>query len=83
MSEIREAFDAWQRAHPERQRQRQRLEDEQGEGDGVDRKGKGKAKDQDQGQTEDGDGISGWDDGGAKDARMASLDIMGVSALEG
>jgi ADP-ribosylation factor related protein 1 len=24
-----------------------------------------------------------WDDGGAKDERMASLDVMGVSALEG
>lgn len=81
VSEIREAFDAWQRAHPERQRQR--LEDEQGEGDGVDRKGKGKARDQDQEGDQDGDGVNGWDDGGAKDARMASLDVMGVSALEG
>ena len=26
---------------------------------------------------------SGWDDGGAKDERMASLDVMGISALEG
>nr|XP_019012198.1 arf/Sar family protein [Kwoniella pini CBS 10737]OCF50979.1 arf/Sar family protein [Kwoniella pini CBS 10737] len=26
---------------------------------------------------------SAWDDGGAKDERMASLDVMGVSALEG
>jgi len=25
----------------------------------------------------------GWDDGGAKEERMASLDVMGVSALEG
>lgn len=24
-----------------------------------------------------------WDDGGAKDERMASLDVMGISALEG
>lgn len=73
VSEIREAFDAWQRAHPERQRQRS---EEDGE-EGVDRKGKGKAVDQDQ------DAAEGWDDGGAKDARMASLDVMGVSALEG
>jgi len=32
---------------------------------------------------EDGDTVEDWDDGGAKDERMASLDVMGVSALEG
>ena len=29
------------------------------------------------------DTSSNWDDGGAKEERMASLDVMGVSALEG
>lgn len=29
------------------------------------------------------EGANGWDDGGAKDERMASLDVMGISALEG
>ena len=33
---------------------------------------------------EEGEGDQeGWDDGGAKDERLASLDVMGVSALEG
>lgn len=45
----------------------------------YDRKGKGKARD----DEEDAGRGEGWDDGGAKDARMASLDVMGVSALEG
>lgn len=75
VAEIRESFDAWQRAHPERRRAEE--EDRAGpEAEGreeqVDRKGKGRA-----------DGTESWDDGGAKDARMASLDVMGVSALEG
>lgn len=82
VSEIREAFDAWQRAHPERKRlaeQGEHGDEDAGAGVGVDRKGKGKAID----QNEDQEGLNGWDDGGAKDARMASLDVMGVSALEG
>mgnify|MGYP002718785499 CR=1 FL=1 len=35
--------------------------------------------------TDDGENTpgEGWDDGGARDERMASLDVMGVSALEG
>lgn len=74
VAEIRESFDAWQRAHPERTRAAEI--DEGGEA-GVDRKGKGWTKDDGQ-ETQ-----TSWDDGGAKDARMASLDVMGVSALEG
>jgi ADP-ribosylation factor related protein 1 len=74
VSEIRESFDAWQRAHPERQRAAQ---EEAEVGDTIsDTKGKGKAKDQDQDHD-------GWDDGGAVEERMASLDVLGVSALEG
>jgi ADP-ribosylation factor related protein 1 len=41
-----------------------------------DPKGKGKAK-----ETSDEDQT--FDDGGARDERMASLDVLGVSALEG
>lgn len=43
----------------------------------MDRKGKGRAKEEPE------ETPTTWDDGGAKDARMASLDVMGVSALEG
>lgn len=78
VSEIRESFDAWQRAHPERRRaQQEALEQEE---EGADRKGKGKAKAQDQ----DGrPGADGWDEDGAVEERMASLDVLGVSALQG
>lgn len=83
VSEIRESFDAWQRAHPERQRAHQEASDtgeETDEAGQVDRKGKGKAKAVDQDEALRADG---WDDGGAVEERMASLDVMGVSALEG
>jgi ADP-ribosylation factor related protein 1 len=39
-----------------------------------------RAKQSDGGEEGEGEG---WDDGGAKDERLASLDVMGVSALEG
>lgn len=32
---------------------------------------------------EEGETAEEWDDGGAKNERLASLDVMGVSALEG
>jgi ADP-ribosylation factor related protein 1 len=81
VSEIRESFDAWQRAHPERRRAEQEARDaeadaENSNGGEVDRKGKGKAKDEEP-------RADGWDDDGAVEERMASLDVMGVSALEG
>jgi hypothetical protein len=46
----------------------------------VDRKGKGKATPTDEGSRPRADG---WDDDGAVEERMASLDVLGVSALEG
>ena len=85
VSEVRESFDAWTRARTSNS-------------EGRDRKGKGKATDgQGQGQGEAGklesggeEAEHGWDDsadagdgGAARDERMASLDVMGVSALEG
>jgi ADP-ribosylation factor related protein 1 len=81
VSEIRESFDAWQRAHPERRRAEQEARDaeadaENSNGGKVDRKGKDKAKDEEP-------RADGWDDDGAVEERMASLDVMGVSALEG
>ena len=61
VSEIREGFDAWQRARSSERR------DGGSPGLGEGERERGKA----------------WDDGGAKEERMASLDVMGVSALEG
>ncbi|WWD08879.1 hypothetical protein V865_006993 [Kwoniella europaea PYCC6329] len=84
VAEIRESFDAWQRARSNR---------ETDEEDKPKDKGKGKAKALAENQEGDHNqaGTNGqqpredkqWDDGGAKDERMASLDVMGVSALEG
>ena len=77
VSEIRESFDAWSRAHPERKRAALEAADDTEEGDGegqMDRKGKGKAVEP---------RADGWDDDGAVEERMASLDVLGVSALEG
>lgn len=75
VSEIRESFDAWQRAHPERRRAQREAEAEAESGDGDTKgKGKGKAKETDEGP---------WHDDGAVEERMASLDVLGVSALEG
>jgi ADP-ribosylation factor related protein 1 len=73
VQEIRESFDAWTRAHPERRRAA--LEENQeasGEGEG-DIKGKGKEVER----------ADAWDNDGAVEERMASLDVLGVSALEG
>ena len=77
VSEIRESFDAWYRAglskhHPESDHERPRDPsqpscEEAGKGDERSRQGHGER----------------WDDGGAKEERMASLDVMGVSALQG
>ncbi|WVR03922.1 hypothetical protein IAU60_000921 [Kwoniella sp. DSM 27419] len=78
VAEIRESFDAWQRSRASR-------EDEEP----SQRKGKGKApiraaEEAGPGCGTDSPGEStAWDDGGAKDERMASLDVMGASALEG
>ncbi|WVW80013.1 hypothetical protein I302_101986 [Kwoniella bestiolae CBS 10118] len=84
VAEIRESFDAWQRARSNR--------DTEEEGKSKD-KGKGKAKEPTHAEEASVGGPSAsatpqmetkeWDDGGAKDERMASLDVMGVSALEG
>jgi ADP-ribosylation factor related protein 1 len=71
VSEIRESFDAWSRAHPERKRAALEVEADTEE---VDRKGKGKAEEP---------RADGWNDDGAVEERMASLDVLGVSALEG
>jgi ADP-ribosylation factor related protein 1 len=77
VSEIRESFDAWTRAHPERRRVAlEANEDGEGEGEGEvegDKKGKGKEVPR----------ADGWNDDGAVEERMASLDVLGVSALEG
>ena len=71
VAEIRESFDAWNRARPART---EKSRD----------KGKGKSKELDPSPEVDGaKKSSDWDDGGAKDERMASLDVMGVSGLEG
>ena len=73
VQEIRESFDAWTRAHPERRRAA--LDENQeaiGDVEG-DIKGKGKEVER----------ADGWDNDGAVEERMASLDVLGVSALEG
>lgn len=62
-----------------------------GNGNGGNGKGKGKARAEGENTQEnragkDGDHSpeeAGWDDGGARDERLASLDVMGASALEG
>ncbi|KAK6907194.1 hypothetical protein I203_101184 [Kwoniella mangroviensis CBS 8507] len=84
VAEIRESFDAWQRARSNR---------ETDEEDKPKDKGKGKAKEPADNQEGDHSQAEAkgqqpgehkqWHDGGAKDERMASLDVMGVSALEG
>jgi ADP-ribosylation factor related protein 1 len=74
VQEIRESFDAWTRAHPERRRAALESSNDE-EVTEVDRKGKGK-------EVERADGW-GNDNDGAVEERMASLDVLGVSALEG
>lgn len=73
VAEIRESFDAWQRAGAAA------LSNEESQSTaGVGSQGKGKGKER-QGSGE----VEHWDDGGARDERVASLDVMGISALEG
>ncbi|WVQ73714.1 hypothetical protein IAR50_003294 [Cryptococcus sp. DSM 104548] len=77
VAEIREAFDAWQRSrsHRDGEDEDQTLSKE---------KGKGKAIIQgDEGSSLERVPETLPDDGGAKDERMASLDVLGASALEG
>ncbi|WVQ78770.1 hypothetical protein IAT38_000861 [Cryptococcus sp. DSM 104549] len=79
VAEIRESFDAWQRASLNR--------DSDSDPSQIRDKGKGKAPVRDAETPEErelhDEGAPKWDDGGAKNERMASLDVMGVSALEG
>jgi len=72
VQEIRESFDAWTRAHPERRRAALESPNDE-EVTEVDKKGKGKEVER----------ADGWDNDGAVEERMASLDVLGVSALEG
>ncbi|ODN80641.1 hypothetical protein, variant 1 [Cryptococcus amylolentus CBS 6039] len=77
VAEIREAFDAWQRSRSHRNGhdENQILSKDKG-------KGKAISQGEEAGHLER---VSEAlpDDGGAKDERMASLDVMGASALEG
>ncbi|KAK8861443.1 hypothetical protein IAR55_002262 [Kwoniella newhampshirensis] len=75
VAEIRESFDAWQKARANREAEN----DEAVNND----KGKGKAKQPSENADSPKTTEDTHDDGGAKDERMASLDVMGVSALEG
>ncbi|KIR96428.1 arf/Sar family protein [Cryptococcus deuterogattii 2001/935-1] len=79
VAEIRESFDAWQRARANRNQDSNEDDlQEQGEGKAP-LKNVDEAYETDTPRTEG----QGWDDGGAKAERMASLDVMGISALEG
>lgn len=94
VAEVRESFDAWTRSKSFPQD-----DDEPRVSGGGDRKGKGKGKalpgegdSQEDGEESVGQkmeagrskGFRQGDDGGAaRDERVASLDVMGVSALEG
>ncbi|WWC87749.1 uncharacterized protein L201_002641 [Kwoniella dendrophila CBS 6074] len=92
VAEIRESFDAWQRSRSNRDNDEEISAPSQ---DSKQDKGKGKAKEVPQPQEQTSNEPIGqnaeraveedtkWDDGGAKDERMASLDVMGVSAVEG
>lgn len=69
VAEIRESFDAWYRAGLSSRRS-----DHEGDkASRSDEEGKGVERNQ----------HAKWDDGGAKEERMASLDVMGISALQG
>jgi ADP-ribosylation factor related protein 1 len=74
VAEIRESFDAWNRAGSS-SRAAGNDHGTSGSGADGDTKGKGKGKDEEDGAV--------WDDGGAREERLASLDVMGISALEG
>ncbi|KIR52288.1 arf/Sar family protein [Cryptococcus gattii Ru294] len=79
VAEIRESFDVWQRARTNR--------NQDSNEDDLQEPGEGKAplKNADGAHGTDAPRTKGegWDDGGAKAERMASLDVMGISALEG
>lgn len=75
VAEIRESFDAWQRARQSREAEAREAAQNKANG-----KGKGRAVDV---ETEEGGVKSGPTDKGARDERVASLDVMGASALEG
>ncbi|WVO18030.1 hypothetical protein L204_105728 [Cryptococcus depauperatus] len=84
VAEIRESFEAWQRSLSNRE------SDSSAQAAEYKGKGKGKAPmrnadDSVQGQQLETSARKSneWDDGGAKAERMASLDVMGASALEG
>ncbi|WVF67113.1 hypothetical protein IAT40_001858 [Kwoniella sp. CBS 6097] len=90
VAEIRGSFDAWQRARSNR------LKEEEADKSANKGKGKGKepirtaedaaqaaSKAEAEAEPESPLEPKKWDDGGAKDERMASLDVMGASALEG
>jgi ADP-ribosylation factor related protein 1 len=97
VAEVRESFDAWNRSRSTRaaeghDEERGLNQDNGGaNGNGGNGKGKGKARAEGENIQEsragkDGDHSpeeAGWDDGGARDERLASLDVMGASALEG
>lgn len=95
VEEIRESFEAWTRAHASRSAEEGRglgTAGSSGQQPSTASKGKGKEKavpqDQSAGSSTpdgDADGSSArlLNDDGAREARVASLDVMGVSALEG
>jgi len=70
VQEIRESFDAWYRAGLSKHHSDDE-HDQASRTNNQEREGQER-------RAED-----RWDDGGAKEERMASLDVMGVSALEG
>lgn len=92
VEEIRESFEAWTRAQSSRETD---TSGRHGETDGAGQaKGKGKGKERAEPPGPGGEGSSAAADGdmpttpllnddGARDARVASLDVMGASALEG
>jgi ADP-ribosylation factor related protein 1 len=71
VADIRESFDAWYRAG---------LSKRHADGEGEERSRSPAGEERKKGQR---NGNDRWDDGGEKEERMASLDVMGVSALEG
>ncbi|WVN90490.1 uncharacterized protein L203_105726 [Cryptococcus depauperatus CBS 7841] len=69
VAEIRESFEAWQRSLSNRE--------SDSSPKAAEYKGKGQQLETSARKSNE------WDDGGAKAERMASLDVMGASALEG
>ena len=99
VAEVRESFDAWNRSRSTRAADDRdgppvsSQDTGNGNGNGGKGKGNGKGKARAEGENtqenraeQDADHSpeeAGWDDGGARDERLASLDVMGASALEG